>query len=230
MTGVRLKGNFHKLVLVIPVALYAQSVKSNGNGNANVGVNKGQIVINNNVRMSPSVRTQLQGRAGDGNGWLGRLFPGSDPTDYGRCESFFSDAVRKDSSGLTKVPGGSSLKGKYLISLGGSKALCDDLPCDVISIDHKNVISLIKMKDSVGIKAEFSGEGGKVIATIEGNVVHVNQHIAMYFERPNVHTMRVVDQENREALWVSLENSHYVRMRAKFLDPIGDGFLRYWGH
>jgi hypothetical protein len=199
--------------------LLSQTTIVGGKGSANVGTNNGTVLVQN-FNMTPGTEKQLQSLSrqysGSGNGWQGVLFPGSKPTDYGSCTSILKDPSQNPL--LSKI----DLRKVYVIHLGGSTGICKSLPCSVLAVNGKPVVTLIQSKGSIGIQAEFDVEDGKTIASIDGNVVHVNQHIAWYFKRNDTHTMSVFDQKNREVLWVSLENKNYVRLRATILDSSGN--------
>jgi hypothetical protein len=206
------------IICASTTVLSAQTTIIGGKGSANISTNKGTVVVQN-FNMTPETKKQLEALSrqfsGSSNGWQGVLFPGYKPTDYGSCAS-----LKDHLQDITPLK--IDFKKVYVIHLGGSTSICQSLPCNVLAINRKPVVTLIQNKGSIGIQAAFAGEGGKTIASIDGNVVHVNQHIAWYFKRDDAHTIRVVDQENREVLWVSLENKNYVRLRATIVDSSGN--------
>jgi hypothetical protein len=218
------KRGFAVACCLTPFLLVAQTNVHGGDGSVNVGTNNGQITVKK-FDMSPQVKKELERlsriNGSSSNGWQGVLFPGTAPTDSSVCERLIA---KGESEQTNLVPSGwldglkDAIENGYVIRLGGLIAFCKSLPCDIISVDHQNVVSLIPIGKSVGLRAELCGDDGKTFASIDGNTIHMNQHVVWYFSRPNHHTLSVIDQENTETLWVSLENPRYVRLRAKFGD------------
>ena len=202
------------ILLVAPVSA---QVVSNGNQNVSVGVNYGSINVTNNnkyVRILGPTRKALAQCADSTKKFQGSLCPGKEPTVFGAC----ADRAAPDSP-LPEI--GVAQKDLYFVEFGSNGGYCAALPCPILGVDGRTILTLIPLRKSVGIKAEISAADGKMMATIDGNVVYANPNEAFHIQRDNPHTLAVIDQNNDEALWVSLENSHYIRVRGKIVTKNG---------
>jgi len=202
----------HRLfrILVLPcfyaTSLIAQSSQNHGKGNAVIGQDSTPAT----VHASPTVEKELRIIARDTSSsanWQGTLVPGDSPTNWGNCTAEEKDWVGPNS---------------YVINGGTTVAACSELPCDILHINGQDILSLIPMgKSGMGVQAAIFGDDGTVLASVEGSAFHVNKHSAFYFDRPDTHTLIVRDDKNRQSLWISFENKHFVHVKAQLADANG---------
>jgi hypothetical protein len=140
----------------------------------------------------------------DPNRMEGVLLPGNDPDPVGPpgCVGP-SDAVK--------------------ISLGSSLSFVSRFPFKAITLGNSHVLTINKSGDRLLIDAIVTDSDGRLIADIRHNQFAVNPNNIFRREIPNKSTLRVIDQYNRQALYVRYLNSHAVKILGTFTEPVTPG-------
>lgn len=181
---------------VTPAIAQTQSGTSSATGN-----NNASGVVNNQGNNNTSV-------IGDGNrvnvnpgpklsGWL---LPASDPIPDNPCSKHI-------------------LKDGVVLLYGSSASYTTTFPRTVLMFKHqRNLILERDKKGRVTITADIFGADGRIVASIDKNRFKVNPN--NYFDLESDHsTLRVIDQQKREVLFVRYLNSHAIKVRALLYFP-----------
>jgi len=134
----------------------------------------------------------------------GILYPGSDP----------------DPAGPPNCVGPS---GAVKVFLGSSLAFAPRFPAKLVSLGNGVVLALDKSRDGLLIDAIVTDSDGRMIADIRKNLFTINQNNVFRRERPDKSTIRVIDQFNRQVLYVRYLSSHAVKILGSFTEPVNPG-------
>ncbi len=83
---------------------------------------------------------------------------------------------------------------------------------NLVSFNGQPLLTFNRIGDALEITALVFDKEGKIIAKIEDGEFTVNQNNYFMVERPDAHTLRVIDQRNQSALFV-----HYLNRRAIYI-------------
>jgi len=176
------------------VLSHAQTtVNAPGNNNQNTNTNNG-IQIQANIVVSPETSKQLREVSrkafGTESNWEATLVPGK--------------RIIADSQHC--VPP----RGALSIQLGDgdnhSAAWCTKDSCGVIEGQDTHILGMKRNGNFLVLNAEVFGSDGRILASIEEGKVIVNGNNAFRWNRPDSHTIEVIDQQNQKALSVDFVN------------------------
>lgn len=175
-----------RIALVVALLLFSIAVigqtNSTGNNNQNVGTNKG-VVIQNNISVTQTTRTELKLRAredtGDEQGWLRILTPGND---------------------LTPVTSCTNVNAALKVFLGQFEGSCNSGKCSILedrnpTANSRDLLSVQSAGSSLLISAVVFGDDGKIVVALDQNRPHINKNNAFSWSRPDSHTIDVIDQK-----------------------------------
>lgn len=130
---------------------------------------------------------------------FGKLEPASDP--------------------MTNIPFGNLPRGTFLIIYGSSAAYTRKFPASLLRVGNEDNLTLNKdNKGRITLTGEIFGADHRIIARIDKNNFRVNPN--NYFQVENdKHTLTVIDQQNREVLFLRYMNRHDIRLRAYLYFP-----------
>ena len=191
-------------LLVSSATLFCQT-NSTGNNNQTVGTNKG-VVIQNNISVTQTTRTELKVRAkedtGSEQGWLRILTPANDPTPTTTTFCHHSNAALK-------------------VFLGTVEGSCDGANCSILqdgdtTANTRELLSVQRAGSSLLINGVVFGDDGKIIVALDQNRPHINKNNAFSWKRPDSHTIDVIDQKNQKVLHVRFMNKTAIYVEGLF--------------
>src|SRR5581483_2676063 len=131
--------------------------------------------------------------------YAGLLLPDNRPTPDNPCHEIPNDAVA--------------------ILLGRSAAYASVFPHTVLRIRGDDVLTMNRLGNQMAISAKVFSTDGRIIAEIRDNEFSINPNNYFRKERPNRHTLRVFDQQNRKVLDVDFINPRAIRFSGIFNYP-----------
>jgi hypothetical protein len=219
-----------KFIVIVTIQLPLLAVcqmagTSNGGKNTQIGRNAEQSKTINNITMKSDVmkelkRLEIQNHSGSLGEWAATLVPASRKADYGYCGENYDEmqAILRKLNRPLMPP----LNQMYVVRAGTNIGMCKELPCEILRINNKPILTAIRMPHGIGLRATIDASDGKAIVAIDGSRVEVNQNEAGFRPyRPDIHSIQVRDQFNNEVLWLSLENPKFIRIRMDLRDKDG---------
>ena len=189
-----------------------QTSKHISKQNQNVMVNKGIVKqYNYTVVVKQPIRERLKQTAkqdfGTERGWLQTITPANDDLKSAITCSASPDAIS--------------------IIFGSNVITCDKDECPVLvdaspSAVVKDLLSARRRGKSMAIHAIVLDNDGKVLAAVESSKTHANTAVAFEWNRPDDHTIDVLDQHYRHVLHIRFSNPHTVEVEGLFRNSIGE--------
>ena len=196
--------------IYVTVAGAAQNASSDTvSKDQHIGVNNG-VVNQYNVTVTPKIKEILKARTrhetGTDRGWLRTITPAnqsSHPVD------------------ACLIP-----KKDMVVILGNSVGGCSAEHCTIVrdanpNAVNPNLLSLDRKAGVLQVNAVILDSDGKVIASVQKNKTHVNRNTAFEWERPDDHTIDVIDQFNRRVLHIRFEFANTVVVEGYFRSSSG---------
>lgn len=182
------------------------TLNSHGNGNANVISNYGTIIVRPNI--SPKVKSQLERAVPRRKNFANILLPGNDTVKANQCAF-------------------STPKDVLDVELGGGPVIaCAVDHCVVLATGDEPILSVTRAQHGfLSLDAKVFGPDGRILATVERNKFYINRNTIFRFERPDVHTLEVIDDRDRTALNVRFLNRHTMRVEGRLYGPGGNLYL-----
>jgi hypothetical protein len=145
------------------------------------------------------------------HGWL---TPASEPIPVDRCPEDKERGYHAPPSDAT------------LIFLGSVEvwwpASFQAMTIALVSFEGQPVLTFARLGDQLSIDALVFDAAGKIVAKVENGVFTINPNNYFTVERPDAHTLRVFDQQNRSALFVHFLNPRAIYVTGEFHGPHGE--------
>lgn len=194
------------LALAGSVAVAQSSSTVNGSKNQSTGTNNGNM-WQFNVTVKPQTERNLKSRSsqdfGTDRGWLQTIVPAN-------------DVISDDLSCPVPHDNLTVLLGEH-----GNKGSCSGDHCAIL-IDkgpravNREILSVDRKAQSMQVNVVVFDESGKIVAVVNKSRTHVNPNTAFDWQRPDDHTINVVDNYNRNVLHVRFANPHTVIVEGIF--------------
>lgn len=201
------------LPLLLANATAQQNPSKSGGGNTQAAGTNNGLMIQLNITALPEVKGVLKKEAkkqlGDDRGWLRILTPGQDPTPKNSCGS-----LANDSKSLTVMLGSGTATGCH-------KDYCEILSDSNPSADTKDLLSVERKSTSLVLNAIVFDDDGKVVVALKDNQPHLNKNKAFDWQRPDAHTLDVVNEKNQVVLHIRFLNRNTVYVEGLFYDSVG---------
>jgi hypothetical protein len=130
-------------------------------------------------------------------GWLS---PGDEPTPPNACD---------------RLPGKA-----LLVICGNSAAWGTRFPQTIIKIGDERLLTMDKVKGRVAISGKFFSVDGRIVAELKNNRFYVNPNNYFRIERPDSHSLTVIDQQDETVLSVRYLNPHTIRFSGVVRGPL----------
>jgi len=126
----------------------------------------------------------------------GLLIPGNDPTPPNPC--------------------GETPPGEIAIYIGDMAATSPSASLVVLQVGQENLLELEKTNDGLVINAAIYTPDNREVARITRNAIRVTPASGYYAERPDPHTLVILDPEDQKALYVRYLNPTAVKILGIF--------------
>ena len=142
----------------------------------------------------PFVETELHGL----------LIPANDPTPQSKCFVEMKDRITPDA---------------LLLFFGNSLAYTRKAKIVAIKVAGRDLISIRKTSEGIGISAQVFSADGRIVAELEDNVFHVNPNNYFKIKRADKSTLIVYDQQNNHVINVRYLNPSTIKILGIFHSP-----------
>jgi hypothetical protein len=128
----------------------------------------------------------------------GLLLPANDPTPPNPC--------------------GDTPPNNIAIYFGNSAALSAWPNPILVKVNDENLLSFEQTSDGLYLNALLRSPAGEEVARITRNVIRVTPTSGYYVERPDPHTLIILDPEDKKALYVRYLNPKAIKILGTFRD------------
>ena len=88
-----------------------------------------------------------------------------------------------------------------------------------ITTREEKLVVMHRYTGGISVDATIRSDDGKIVAKIKNNEFRINTNNYFYSERPDAHTLIVVDQKDREVLRVRYLNPNAIKITGRFERP-----------
>jgi hypothetical protein len=206
------------LLLICSGSALSQTKTINSHGDHNVNTNGDvNVLVIVEPTTPPEVKKGLKAAAKRSSGsekeWQGVLTPGNEPA--GRNNPCVPAPVPEKGVPFGGIP--------FLVHLGDFGILCHNLPCKVLSTGGHTLLEMFEDHGTLRVKAEVYGPDKKIIASLNGSQFRINRNnVAWPPERPDAHSLIVIDQYNNPVFNFKYNNVHEATITGVFFGPNGN--------
>ena len=102
---------------------------------------------------------------------------------------------------------------------GNSLSYTNFFPHTVIAVGNDPLLVINKQQDILTISAKFFSEDGKIVAELKENQFHINPSNYFRLEKPDNHSLVIIDQRGNESLNIQFINSKVIKLTGRFYLP-----------